>query len=1043
MSSAEPQAIRIGPAFRDHGKMIENAGPILIVALKSPMASRQIILGALTAALACLVVGRGESASPDWFYRSWQTEDGLPSNNVTGVAPSPDGYLWVATKGGLMRFSGAEFAAVPLRKIPELPSRSVRVMYLDRSGRVWSSMERGPLIGIGESDVKVFFPADGLLPQLVLALTEDARGRLWLAYSGDVCRIEDDRVIRLESPEGIPRGNRTAFLACDQDGQVWLARGDGLGVFNGDRFEPRLSFKGEQVAIASSANRGLWISAGARLLRYHEGREPDEIARLPEGASVRVLFEDRAGTLWIGTRAHGLYQFGEGVLQRVPTSRPAINCITQDLEGYIWAGTNGGGLQLVRPRSMTLIGPRQGLPFSSVQSVSQDAVGILWAVGSDGGLAWQGTGTWVSASSAADWPGDEANCIAADSHGGVWVGMRNTGLIARRDGKWRNLQKSDGFEASAVRSILAASNGDLWLATERPRELQRRRDGKFHPMSVNGPLGTVRAMAEGVDGTIWFGTAEGRILRAEGDELVDEAAITEPFPLSVRTLHVSADGSLWIGYAGDGLGRLKDGRYTRLTTTHGLHDNYISQILDDRRGSLWIAANRGISQVALEELIAVSEGRGKGVRARVFGRHDGLPSLQPSRNYSPAACRTREGRLWFSMNSGLVRAEPDRLHDNALPPPVVLEEVLMDDRTVAQSLTRSLRRVGFPPELTDLGAPDVVLRLPPGHQKLEFGFAALSLASPENIHYRYRLKPFDRNWVEAETRRRAIYPQLPAGRYEFQVLACNSVGVWNETGATLKLVVVPFYWETWWFRIGGGLATVVAASGLVFLGLRRRHQAQLRRIARSRAVEQERTRIARDIHDDLGASLTRITLLSQGSGAVGESAEDELLDQIHGTARNLMRSMEEVVWAVNPEHDTFDALANYVSNYGQGFLGLAGIRCRLDMPMALPERPLSAQLRHNLFLAFKEALNNVVKHADATEVRITLTPGTRDFTLRVEDDGKGLEAGDESLAVRGAPGTGLANMRNRMEEIGGRCEVRSGADAGTVVEFLVPLHFEA
>jgi signal transduction histidine kinase len=291
-----------------------------------------------------------------------------------------------------------------------------------------------------------------------------------------------------------------------------------------------------------------------------------------------------------------------------------------------------------------------------------------------------------------------------------------------------------------------------------------------------------------------------------------------------------------------------------------------------------------------------------------------------------------------------------------------------------------------------------------------------------------------------ENRHSVTFPGLPAGDYLFQVIACNNAGVWNEDGATLRIVVRPFLWETWWFRAAGGLLTAFAVGGLVFLRLRRLHRRQLRAIAAKRAVEQERSRIARDIHDDLGASLTRITLLSQSASSRGDGAPDTVLEQIHATARHLMRSMEEVVWAVNPEHDTFDALANYLSNYGQGFLGVAGVRCRLEMPMVLPERALSAQLRHNLFLAFKEALNNAVKHSGATQVRISLELGDGFFTVKVADDGRGIDPDTSAAPMRPAPGSGLANMKNRMDEIGGTCILQSTLGKGTTVEFHVPFH---
>jgi signal transduction histidine kinase len=340
----------------------------------------------------------------------------------------------------------------------------------------------------------------------------------------------------------------------------------------------------------------------------------------------------------------------------------------------------------------------------------------------------------------------------------------------------------------------------------------------------------------------------------------------------------------------------------------------------------------------------------------------------------------------------------------------------------------------------DLSKPNPRIVLPPGPDRMVISFSALSLASPENRSYRYRLTPLDKAWEEAESGLSATFTSLPAGEYQFQVIACNSAGVWNKTGATLEIAVQPFFWETWWFKLGGGTATALAAGAIVFLGLKRRHRAQLREIATKRALEQERSRIARDIHDDLGASLTRIGLLSQSSPNPDDGATLAVLGQIQSTARHLMRSMDGVVWAINPEHDSFDDLANYLSSHAQDFLSVAGISCRLNMPVDLPELPLTAQIRHTLFLAFKEALNNVVKYAGATEVRISLQPGDGFFTLTIQDNGKGIDPDAPSDPGRTNAGSGLANMRSRMATIGGGCTVQSIQGQGTTVEFRVPFH---
>jgi signal transduction histidine kinase len=295
--------------------------------------------------------------------------------------------------------------------------------------------------------------------------------------------------------------------------------------------------------------------------------------------------------------------------------------------------------------------------------------------------------------------------------------------------------------------------------------------------------------------------------------------------------------------------------------------------------------------------------------------------------------------------------------------------------------------------------------------------------------------------------RSASYSYVPAGEYRFRVRACNNDGVWNEAGASIGLVVLPHFWQTWWFLLLGALAFFGTVGGGIRFVEKRKLQRRLERLERERLVERERARIAQDIHDDLGASLTRITLLSESArdGRDGGAAQE--VEQIYSTARELTRSMDEIVWAVNPRHDTLDSLATYLGKFAQDYLRTAGVRCRLDMPMQLPSLPLTSEVRHNLFLAFKEALHNTVKHASATEVRVQLELHGQQFTLSVEDNGKGITSGDASPAAEAVAGQaerletghGLSNMRRRLAEIGGRCEMETRPGAGTRIRFTMPV----
>jgi signal transduction histidine kinase len=323
-------------------------------------------------------------------------------------------------------------------------------------------------------------------------------------------------------------------------------------------------------------------------------------------------------------------------------------------------------------------------------------------------------------------------------------------------------------------------------------------------------------------------------------------------------------------------------------------------------------------------------------------------------------------------------------------------------------------------------------------------YTGLSLVAPEKVKFKYRLEGLESRWVEAGTKRAADFSYIPPGHYAFHVIACNNDGVWNDTGATLAFTVLPFFWQTWWFRILTGLGLVAFTGGGVLIVARRRMRQKLKQLEERSALEKERTRIARDIHDDLGASLTRITMLSQSARAgLEQTPTASYLDRIYDTALQSTRAMDEVVWAVNPKHDTLDSLAAYLGAYAEDFLALARIRCRLDIPLRLPPWPLTSETRHDLFLAFKEALNNVVKHSAASEVLISLAIDPAGFSIRIEDKGRGFQAGaaesNQSLPETPlSPGNGLRNMRRRLSEIGGRCEIQSAPGAGARVVFIVP-----
>jgi signal transduction histidine kinase/ligand-binding sensor domain-containing protein len=974
--------------------------------------------------------------SEHWHSAVWQTDEGLPDNKVSGVVQTADGFVWVATFGGLARFDGAAFEEFSISHLPDVPNRIVRKLFLDGRGRLWLAADRGAVICLEGTSARVLAAPAGFPDARVSVVAEDEAEAVWFVTDNGLYRVRGDQVERMDD-DASPAGGG-AWIAQESRGTLWLARGSSVGVLRGGEGQTRFTLDSGPVRLAAARGGGMWGCTPSRVLKLSEGNEPQEIARLPGRVTVRVMLEDSAGALWIGTAADGLLCLRDGQFERVAVSHPDISALLEDREGNLWVGTSGGGLNMLRPRAINLINARSGLPFEYPRSVCQDGERTIWVALQNGALV-RGRGLAWSAVTAADgWSGGNAACVAPARDGGVWIGTRDRGLQRLHAGRTQEWGRREGLGSQSVRSLLPAANGDLWVATDFPNRLKLFRQGELQAPPMPREVGSIRAMAEGADGTIWAGTTDGQILRVSNQVVVNEADASGEGPYAVRCLHATAEGSLWIGYAGGGVGRWRAGCFARITTTEGLYHDYISQILSDAQGGLWLNSNRGLFYVRQADLAEVAEGRSECVRSVPHGRSEGLPNLQPLAEHHPTAWRAADGQLWFSTRNGLLVVQMDRIRDNPTPPPVLLRAVKVDDQLVALLDSHSPLRPAGDSSRLDLRAPGGALKLPPGHGKLEFSFTALSFRSAENVQFRHHLAGFDTEWIEAGSQRHARYARLPAGNYMFEVTAGNEAGVWNEAGVRLAFTVAPFFWQTWWFRLAAGGAFAAGVAGLVRYVSFRRLRRRLERLERQAELQKERARIARDMHDEVGAKLARLSLLGEMAGqqpGLPPAARDEV-GEISDTARDTIRSFDAIVWAVNPKHDTLASLGQYLCRFAEELFEGSDVQCGFDVPDDLPAVELPTETRQHFFLAAKEALTNALKHARAKHIWVRLKLTSGGFEIQIEDDGCGFVSGDN--AGRARQGNGLANMRERMESVGGRLDVYSAFGTGTRVTFGVP-----
>jgi len=513
-----------------------------------------------------------------------------------------------------------------------------------------------------------------------------------------------------------------------------------------------------------------------------------------------------------------------------------------------------------------------------------------------------------------------------------------------------------------------------------------------------------------------------------------EPLACSPTLQAIRCLFGGSDGAVWIGYAGTGIGRLKNGRFTQFRASQGLNDDYVSQIIEDGRGRIWIAGNRGIFFVNMQDFDAVAEGRAFQLHPVVFGRDEGLAPLQASWDFWPGATRTKKGLLCIAMQTGLAVIDPEEIEMVPTPPPVIIEKVLVDDQEVAWLYDANANEQKS--KTFDLRHDTGPLKAPAEHQRVTFVFTSPSYAMPNNLLFRYRLEGFDKNWVDAGTQRAAYYTHIPPGKYKFRVAASNSSETWVETAQPLQLISQPHVWETAWFRAFLIISLTGLLCGGVLLGARWRYRRRLRVLEQQQALERERARIAQDLHDDLGAGLVEISFgseLAQDPG-LGPAEVREHSREIGARAREMVSALDEIVWAVNPRHDSVSSLASYFCQYAQHFLKTTPVRCHLEIAREFPAVPLNSEERHNLFLAFKQALCNVVQHSDATRVRLRIAVKDEILSISISDNGRGL------IPVKPNNGAdGICNMKNRLQRLGGTCELSGNEENGTHVAFEIPL----
>lgn len=996
---------------------------------------RLLVASALALSLSATLCLTAPAPTGGYSIRTWQTDDGLPQNTVVAAVQTREGYLWFGTYGGLARFDGQSFRVFNASNTPGLEDGHISCLFEDAGGTLWIGHATGVITRYRQGRFESLAPRPGLTRGKVIGLGADEDGRIWAEHeNGSIEGLNDSTLLPSLIPDelpGIMSWNRNAR------GNIWLSQNGRLGRLSGGKltsFPVTTDGQPDYVAcVAASTEGGAWLVCGGRgIRRWQDGAWVEDRGAYPAPpGALSCSLELRDGTLAIGTIYSGLYLvFKDG---RPPVHFDQANGLPQnwvrflyeDREENLWIGAGSAGLAAIHKSPFSVLNAPDRWQGRSVISVGPGRDNSLW-IGTEGaGLYHYSAGTWTHYGEPEGLNNQYVWAVGEQSDGEVWAGTYWFGGPFRlRNGRFSRIESLDTKLGQVLALDIGPTPGDV-LVGNREGLFRVTEDGAtWLYKSPPGTSADVCAIVRDRQNTIWFGMAQGGLGRVANGHVTLFRRQDGLASDAVQCLLIDEDsGALWIGTEESGLSRFKDGKFATIGTRQGLPDNAICHILDDGLGNFWLSTHHGIERAPKAELDRCADGATGWITATIYDGNNGLPTSEFTGGRQGAGCKTSDGRLWFTSSNGLVTVDPSRIQPNPTTPPVVVDSFVVDGAAVSFS-GNALKQT-----------------LQPGHQRVEIHYAGLSFVAPNKVLFRYKLEGLDKDWIPAGGFRTAYYSHLPAGAYRFHVVACNDDGVWNLEGATLAFTVAPFFWQTWWFLTSCALAALSSVAFLVRFFTRRRMLRRLEELERLHAIERERARIARDIHDDLGGNLTHIAILSQPAQEKIREPQKaaNVLYGIYAAAQHGIRALDEIVWAVDPQHDTLDSLVSYMGKYAQDFLDAANVRCRLDFPLELPSWPIRAETRHNLFLAFKETLNNTLKHAAATEVHISLSLEPQAFTLVVKDNGRGFDPQQRPATENGriAGGHGLPNLERRLAAIGGRCEVTTSPTEGTRVAFIV------
>jgi len=961
-----------------------------------------------------MLAGVVATAQPRYQFDHWTTDDGLPQNGVNAILQTRDGYLWLATFDGLVRFDGLQFTVFNKGNTRGIGSNRFAWLYEDRHGALWSVTDEDWLVKYRAGVFTTYTPKEGLPLWSLVQIEEDEAGNFQLVSREGIAKWENGRFITYPLEELLPTsvraewvgGNRLAWLAARN--LYWYAHGR-LNIYSIESGLPSLNI----ISVVEDQHGTVWINTwDAGLVRMKDGVFTAFAVNAPPGDFAVPAQEDRKGNIWLVWG--NLCQLKNGHLTRYIASDGSpvsgVQSLYEDREGNFWIGANNG-LYRAREAAITVLTQQDGLSSDNIYSIYEDRAGNLWFGTWGGGVTKYQDGRFTHYLVKDDQASGLITALYEDRAGYMWIGTR-TGLYRFRDRRLSAYPDPDGFFGDGAWVIHQDRAGRFWFGTS--TGLIKYEDGRYtRYTTIDGLAGDdIKAILEDRAGHLWFGTWGGLSQYDDGRF----TSYTEQDGLAsdhIRVLYEDAEGILWIGTYDGGLSRYKDDRFIRYTTKDGLFNNGVFQILEDGRGYFWMSSNKGIYRVKRQDLTDFADGKIRSIISIAYGKNDGLLNVECNGGRQPAGWKTRDGRLWFPTAGGAAVIDPREINENTMPPFVVIEE---------------LRIAGEPVAL------DASIIVPPDKKSFEIEYIGLSFIKSEQVRYRYKLEGLDNDWVEAGTRRVAYYNYVPHGEYTFIVIAANSDGVWNQTGRSIRVIVVPHWWEIWWVQVLMLLGAMIVSSSAAVLLYKYKYV----------LLGRERNRIAGDLHDEpkqrlfairsnawriqneLNSIRKNLTIATTGKIDLAAELAQEIFLLAKEASAEMSSIIEDLHLQQMKEFKLSAAIEDLIAAKSKESSSI-NFTCEIDSIDGI----FDDKVEFKLYRIVREGINNIVRHSQAENASVTINRDGHRIVIIIEDNGKGFDV--EKLQRTLDRGIGLRLIQERTQMIGGEVVINSDPGCGTKI----------